>query len=117
MELDEIIAICGPKCSECEAYKATRNGREDLKRVALKWSKDMGREFTPEDIVCDGCRVKDGRLSVYCSTCVIRLCAQSNGFETCAHCNRCPCERIIAPPAIESLNNLKLLLSGKSIIE
>ncbi len=106
--LDDLTAICGPSCTRCDAYVATRsNDRAALERIAAEWSKGLGRAFTADDIVCDGCRVPGGRLSAYCATCEIRNCARNGGHETCAHCPQCPCEKIIAPPAREALAALK----------
>jgi hypothetical protein len=106
--LNDLTAICGPSCTQCQAYIATKsNNKAELKRIAAEWTQAIGRNFTTEDIICDGCRVPGGRLSTYCATCNIRLCAQSKGFMTCAHCPECPCEKIVAPPAREALANLK----------
>lgn len=107
MGLDEIIGICGPRCTECEAYRATRKDRKALEEVAIKWTHWMKFEYQPEDIECDGCRVINGRLSKYCGDCDIRLCALEKGYETCAHCPDCPCDKIVAPPAQEALAKLK----------
>lgn len=105
--MDEIIAICGPKCTQCDAYKATRIGREELERIANEWSRSLGKVYTADDVICDGCRVKNGRLSAYCAECEIRRCAQTKGAETCAHCEKSPCEKIVAPPAIEAIDTIK----------
>jgi hypothetical protein len=106
--LNDLIAICGPSCTQCQAYNATKSGdRKELEKIAAEWTKGLGRTFTTDDIICDGCRVPGGRLSTYCSTCEIRICAQSKGAITCAHCAECPCEKIIAPPAREALEALK----------
>jgi hypothetical protein len=110
MIIDEIIAICGPRCTECDAYKATRAGKMEIERIANEWTKSLGKVYTAEDIICDGCRVKNGRLSAYCAECEIRKCALSKNVETCAHCEKSPCEKIIAPPAIEAIENIKILL-------
>ncbi|MBN1160740.1 MAG: DUF3795 domain-containing protein [Dehalococcoidales bacterium] len=108
MALNDLTAICGPSCTMCGAYIATRSGnRAELERIAAEWTKGLGRVFKPEDIICDGCRVPGGRLSSYCATCEIRLCAQDKGMITCAHCPECPCEKIVAPPAREALATLK----------
>ncbi len=105
--LDDLTAVCGPSCTRCDAYIATRNNdRAALERIAAEWTKGLGRTFTPEDIVCDGCRAV-GRHSTYCATCEIRNCARAAGYETCAHCPRSPCEKIVAPPAQEALAELK----------
>jgi hypothetical protein len=108
MEIDKIIAICGVSCTECDAYQATiQNDISRLKSLAAEWTRAMGRTFTVDDIICDGCRVEGKRLSAYCSSCEISLCAKSKGLPTCAHCNECPCEKIVAPPAIEALSKLR----------
>lgn len=112
MQIDELIAVCGPSCTLCAAYQATHGGDQAaLERVASEWTKAMGRTFTADDVICDGCRVKGKRLSAYCSTCEIRLCAQEKGHDTCAHCSDCPCEKIIAPPAQNALMELRKMIS------
>jgi hypothetical protein len=106
--LSDLTAICGPSCTQCQAYIASRSGkRSDLERVANEWTQAIGRRFTAGDVYCDGCRVPDGRRSSYCATCEIRICAQNRGNETCAHCADCPCDRIVAPDAREALAALK----------
>jgi hypothetical protein len=111
MELDKIIAFCGVSCTECKAYHATKNNDiKALETLAVEWTKGLGRTFTVDDILCDGCRVGGERISSYCGSCEISLCAKAKGNETCAHCNECPCDKIVAPPAIEALNKLKKLL-------
>jgi hypothetical protein len=106
--LDDLIAICGPNCTRCHAYEASRSGKHsELERIATEWTQAIGRKFTAEDVYCDGCRVPNGRLSSYCSTCDIRICAQNKGFITCAHCPDSPCDKIDAPRAREALAALK----------
>jgi hypothetical protein len=104
MTLNDLTAICGPSCTQCPAYIASREGnRVELARIAVEWTKAIGRTFTPDDIVCDGCRVPGNHRSTYCATCDIRNCAQSKGNITCAHCAECPCDKIVAPQAREAL--------------
>ncbi len=90
----EMIAYCGLDCSKCDAFRATQT--EDLEfkaRIAERWSKELNREFTPEDITCDGC--KSDRLSAWCqSVCKIRPCAEGKGATTCAHCDNYLCEKL-----------------------
>jgi hypothetical protein len=113
MEFNDLNAICGPSCTQCPAYIAIKSGnRNELEKIAAEWTKGLGRTFTVEDIICDGCRVPGGRLSAYCDTCEIRLCAQKKGAITCAHCTDGPCERIVAPPAREALAAIKEMLKG-----
>jgi hypothetical protein len=112
MQFNDLTAICGPSCAQCPAYIATRNGqRSELERIAAEWTKGLKRMFTADDIICDGCRVANGRHSAYCATWEIRNCAQSRGTETCAHCADCPCEKINAQQAREALAELKKLIN------
>jgi hypothetical protein len=111
MEIDGIVAICGVSCTECKAYQATRNhDTKALEAIAAEWTKGLGQTYTVGDILCDGCRIGGERLSAYCSSCEISLCAKGKGHETCAHCDECPCDKIVAPPAIDALNELRKLL-------
>lgn len=109
MAIDEFVAICGPRCTECDAYKATCGNRSELERIARGWTKSLGKEYTADDIICDGCRVNNGRLSSYCAECEMRLCAISKIIGTCAHCQISPCEKI-TPPAIEAIERIKKIL-------
>ena len=110
MTFDALVAVCGPRCTRCDAYQATRSGRAALARLAAEWTQAMGREFAPEDLICDGCRVVGGRKSAYCAECEILNCARRRGYETCAHCPDSPCEKLNAPPAIEAIAELKAAL-------
>jgi len=106
--LDDLIAVCGCNCADCPAYKATRNNdTKELARIAEEWTKSLGKSYTPEDILCDGCRVPGGRRAAYCKDCNIRACAINKGVLTCAHCGECPCEKITQPKAREALEELK----------
>ncbi len=115
MKIDELVAICGPRCTECDAYKATRSNRSELERIAREWTTNLGKEYKADDIICDGCRVKNGRLSSYCAECEIRLCASTKNVETCAHCEISPCKIIIAPPAVEAIERIKTILRQMEI--
>jgi len=111
MTLNDLTAVCGFSCAECKAYIATKNNdRQELARLAAEWTRDLGKNYTPEDILCDGCRAPGGRQVAYCAECDIRTCAVSKGHITCAHCPACPCEKITQPKAREMLEALKKTL-------
>jgi hypothetical protein len=111
MMLDDLVAVCGYDCADCPAYIATRNNdTAELARLALEWTKALGKTYKPEDILCDGCRVPGGRRVAYCTDCNIRTCALSKGYITCAHCPASPCEKITSPKAREALETLKKTL-------
>ena len=107
----EMIAYCGLDCEKCEAYIATQNDDDELRRkVARKWSELNGVEITPEMINCDGCRT-NGRKTVYCDRlCQIRQCAMGKGIETCGRCGdmmACKKVAIVIGNNQEALDNLK----------
>jgi len=112
MIFNEIFGICGPSCKTCQAYIATRSGKEALAKIALEWTIAMNRTFTADDIICDGCRVSGGRRSAYCGGCDIRNCAISKGHDMCSSCESSPCEKIVAPPALEAIKEQKQILKG-----
>ncbi|NHJ12254.1 MAG: DUF3795 domain-containing protein [Candidatus Thorarchaeota archaeon] len=92
--MTEIIAYCGLDCTACDAFKATRTENlEQKKRIAERWNQQFNKEFTTQDIECDGCL--SSRISGWCrSICQVRPCAIERGVETCAHCDDYLCEKI-----------------------
>ena len=110
----KMIAKCGIICTGCEAYIATQKDDQAEKvRVAEKWTKMFGAEFTPENITCDGCQSDTGRLSSYArEICEIRKCALTRKVDNCAHCEDYPCEALtkffeMAPEAKTSLEEVR----------
>jgi hypothetical protein len=93
--MEEIIAYCGLKCSECPAFVATQNDdAEELKRVAEKWSKEYQSDFKTEDVICDGCLPGHTRYCSHCSKCEIRACGIVRGVANCAYCDEYACEKL-----------------------
>ncbi len=110
--LDDLIAVCGPSCAKCPAYIATHNyNQAALQRLADEWTKALGRTYTTDDILCDGCRTPNGRRVAFCETCNIRTCAQSKGVITCAHCPECPCEKVVSRHSRDILLELKKIVT------
>lgn len=96
------IAICGLECSSCPMYVATQKDDDGMrKRVAKEWSeryrvKGYSRpELKPEDVNCDGCLSRSGRLYLYCRDCEVRKCALGKGVQNCGECKDYPCEKIV----------------------
>ena len=85
--MNKYIAYCGLDCEKCDAFAATKNNDEELrKKTAKLWSELNGVEITPEMINCEGCRA-DGKKTPYCeSLCPIRQCALEKGRATCGKC-------------------------------
>ena len=95
----EMTAYCGLDCLQCPAYKATqKEDSEELAKVAEDWSKQFRMEIPKESILCDGCKPDDVRLSGYCSTCQIRICAREKDVPTCAHCADYACSTLEGCP-------------------
>lgn len=111
MTMNKMIAYCGLNCEKCDAYIATKNNDDELrKKVAEEWSKWNNAQITPEMINCDGCRV-DGKKFAYCeSLCPIKKCAEKYKFETCRDCGKLEtCEKVsmVLNNSEEARDNLK----------
>jgi len=111
--MDTIIARCGIVCSECEGYKATQaNDREELERVAKKWSELFHAPITAEYVVCDGCLTTTGRMGGHLAECDIRACAIEHNVLNCAYCDEYGCAKITGflaqvPEARQTLEKIR----------
>ena len=96
--MDKMIAFCGLNCEKCDAYLATKNNDEELrKKTARLWSELNGVEILPKDINCEGCRA-NGIKTVYCDKlCPIRQCALNKGVQTCIECAEVKTCQTLAP--------------------
>jgi hypothetical protein len=93
--MQEIVAYCGIACSECPAYKATKNNDNKARaRVAEEWSKQFQHNFKAEDINCTGCLAAGDVQFGYCSMCEIRKCGSDRRISNCAYCVEYPCGRL-----------------------
>ena len=86
--MKNMIAYCGLDCENCDAYLATVNNDQELrKKTAKLWAELNNAPIFPEHINCEGCRV-DGVKTVFCdSMCGIRQCAMKKGVNTCWDCS------------------------------
>ena len=74
------IAYCGIDCTYCDAYKATINDDDELrKKVAKRW------QMKPEQINCLGC--KSGKSPFECDA---KKCAVERGESICSLCDDFP---------------------------
>ena len=111
--MEEMIAMCGLRCDQCPALKATRNDDHELRRqTAEQWSKEFGAEIKPEDVNCDGCLNLEGRHINYCDVCKIRKCGIDRGVANCAQCDDYACEQLndsfaMAPAAKANLEAIR----------
>ena len=66
--MNKMIAYCGLDCENCDAYLATVNNDQELrKKTAKLWAELNNAPIFPEHINCEGCRV-DGVKTVFCDS-------------------------------------------------
>ena len=95
MTNEDKISFCGINCSQCEAFIATKNDDDKLRReTAEKWSKTYSADIKPEYINCRGCISTEEPLFSHCKVCEYRLCGIDKGVENCAHCDEYACEKL-----------------------
>lgn len=93
--MEKMIAYCGLVCTDCDAFKATQNNDDNLrKQVAEKWTKEYNHPFKPEDINCDGCLPDTVKTIGHLNVCPIRKCGQEKGVKNCAYCEDYACEEL-----------------------
>ncbi|MFC1887294.1 DUF3795 domain-containing protein [Candidatus Cloacimonadota bacterium] len=108
-----MIAYCGLKCHECEAFIATQeNDNKKRKEIAELWSKEYNTDLSPEDINCTGCLSEGEGLFSNCNICEIRKCAVEKSIINCASCNDYICEKLnrffsMVPEAKTNLEDLR----------
>jgi hypothetical protein len=90
-----MIAFCGLNCAECPAFIATqKDDDKEKEKVAKVWSKEFKCEIKPEDIKCDGCLERSGRVFSHCKVCEIRKYGQEKEVKNCAYCDDYACEKL-----------------------
>ena len=109
--MKKMIAYYGLDCEKCDAYLATINDDQNLrKKTAKLWTELNNAPILPEQIDCHGCR-GDGTKTIFCnSICAIRQCALKKGVATCGECSyleRCPTVGVIFENSPSALKNLK----------
>jgi len=101
--MSEVVGCCGITCSDCEVFRATQKDDDDARALILNRDKERfresfhnlyGREYRLEDINCDGCPTKEGRVFWYIKNCKIRACAINRDHDICAHCCDYPCANL-----------------------
>ncbi len=111
--MEKLIAYCGLICTECPAFIATeKDSEEEREKVAKEWSEMFKDEIKAEDINCDGCLTKSGRICNYTKICEIRKCAIEKEVKNCAYCDEYVCRKLsksfeFAPKAKETLEEIR----------
>ena len=85
--MNPLIACCGIDCESCDARIATvTNDNELREKTAQKWRVMYNvPDITAESINCMGCRANGAKIG-HCTTCEIRCCVNTKGFNTCGDC-------------------------------
>ncbi len=108
------IAYCGLDCALCPAFLATSREDQGLRQsTAQEWSQVYDSAIEPGQINCLGCQQSQGPRFFICHQCVIRVCGQRRGCQTCADCQDYPCPQLrrlldLAPTARDNLESLRL---------
>ena len=114
--MDKMIAFCGLSCTGCDAFPANQKKMtaNERTKVAEKWTMLYGHGHTikAEDIHCNGCLSKGGKLYLNCSVCEIRKCGLDKHIKNCAYCADFACEKlnqllIVAPTAKTNLEEIR----------
>ena len=97
-----MIGCCGLTCSDCQILEATMNNDNDLRRIIFerqkKWGHDKrfselyDRDYTIDDIHCEGCPTSGFDSFWYIENCNIRFCALEKEHKNCAYCDEYPCD-------------------------
>lgn len=105
-----LIGYCGCYCSKCPIYIASTTFDDKKKeRLAKKYTRKLGKQISPEDIHCWGCRA--GNRNCWGKGCEIRKCASEMGMEFCYQCHKYPCPDLEVfhdeyPDALQNLNKI-----------
>ena len=111
--MEKLIACCGLDCNACDARKATLTNDDELRaKTAEIWRTQYHAQgITSEMINCTGCREAGVKFN-HCEVCEIRNCVISNGFSTCAECDKlenCAIVGNVLKFVPDALSNLKSL--------
>ena len=94
--MDTIISYCGIICTGCPLFIATqKDDNDERKKVVEELAKEYKmNNIKPEDINCDGCLSKSGRIFKHCAICEIRNCGIEKEIENCAYCEDYACDKL-----------------------
>ena len=87
---NQMIAVCGLVCSECDIFRALNN--PEIAQKIVDWFKEeRDTEIKIEDIRCLGC--KGDRTKHWSPDCwILNCCVDNKGLEFCYECEEFPCD-------------------------
>ncbi|HJZ41816.1 MAG TPA: DUF3795 domain-containing protein [Bacteroidales bacterium] len=111
--MEKLIACCGLNCETCDARIANIQNSDELRKATAEtWQKMFNAPEIPfESINCTGCRM-EGFKFAHCTTCRIRTCVNSMGYETCGDCaelETCDIVAFVLKSSPDAITNLKKL--------
>jgi len=112
--MEEIVAYCGLVCTECPAYKATKEDDDKARaKIAEEWSKRYQHSFKTEDINCSGCLAVGDVQIGYCRVSEIRKCGSDRKVLNCGYCIEYPCDKLneFHTKVVEAKANLEAIRS------
>ena len=105
-----LVGYCGRYCAECLIYIASTTSNEKQKeKLARKYSKELDKKLTADNIHCWGCRADN--KNCWGKDCQFRKCADDKGMEFCYQCSEYPCPDLMKfyekyPEAKQSLQRI-----------
>jgi hypothetical protein len=89
---NELIAVCGIDCAECDIFKAA--GNHQIAMDFASWLKaERHIDVKPEDVSCLGCRGHRGKhWSPDCW--ILECCVDKKGLNYCFECVEFPCNNL-----------------------
>jgi len=84
-------APCGLDCHNCNVYE--ENITDEVKIKMAEY-----RKISPDEVVCKGCRVENGKCLYANGDCATWDCTQEKGVTYCFECDEFPCG-LLAPTA------------------
>jgi hypothetical protein len=84
----DALTYCCYKCTlECPTFNATvNNDLEAKKKIAVKWTEQLGTPVTAEEVFCYGCKENGKPENKMLLRCTVRKCAKEKGLKSCAVC-------------------------------
>jgi hypothetical protein len=83
-------AYCGLTCNDqCPLFKATRTNDAAAKAKVFDewgWKAKYGMEFTPDLVVCAGCKGPEAQRGPGIARCTVRKCVTGRGLDSCIRC-------------------------------
>ena len=93
-----VLACCGFRCDLCLAYQPNFEANPTNRDIKTEgWLNYFDIHIPPEEIHCLGCLPEEPSMD---SSCPVRPCVISRGYNTCAQCGEYICLHMAEPIVI-----------------